>query len=393
DDQKVEYNQISTIDVLLANPAQVLTGNYGQVRWDTDGTISISLQPDLAAGFYAEKRLWLTNDDGVYDNQTLDLTIRITEVAGEETTYTTEVLGYLNAPDCARAEAACPTPPAAITFKSTLPGIYAATLDVGETQLTGVAQQPLAAAFLAREVAPIAVSIEDNDRPVVRAGVDLDAGENTHPGYFTLSVSDPIGIPGGLGVHYSLYGFNSSPNHGATAETEPPASGALQDPGPDFQGYDQLRTGTLFIPEGKTRVSLPIFPIDDFTPEESLAARYEKVVLMIEPPVGDSGYAGDQYILDTQNPEYQTAGVRILDNEDVGLKYVIPIQGLTVDEGSFNAFKVGLTSQPQTEVTLDFYNSRVIQKNRSDGSYLQASSVKFDNTNWNLWKIIDVQLY
>ncbi|MEL6722570.1 MAG: LamG-like jellyroll fold domain-containing protein, partial [Pseudomonadota bacterium] len=393
DDQKVEYNQISTIDVLLANPAQVLTGNYGQVRWDTDGTISISLQPDLAAGFYAEKRLWLTNDDGVYDNQTLDLTIRITEVAGEETTYTTEVLGYLNAPDCARAEAACPTPPAAITFKSTLPGIYAATLDVGETQLTGVAQQPLAAAFLAREVAPIAVSIEDNDRPVVRAGVDLDAGENTHPGYFTLSVSDPIGIPGGLGVHYSLYGFNSSPNHGATAETEPPASGALQDPGPDFQGYDQLRTGTLFIPEGKTRVSLPIFPIDDFTPEESLAARYEKVVLMIEPPVGDSGYAGDQYILDTQNPEYQTAGVRILDNEDVGLKYVIPIQGLTVDEGSFNAFKVGLTSQPQTEVTLDFYNSRVIQKNRSDGSYLQASSVKFDNTNWNQWKIIDVQLY
>ena len=397
DDKKVEYNHLSNINVLLANPAQVLTGNYGQVRWDTDGTISIRLQPDLAAGFYAEKRLWLTNDDEIYDNQTLDLTIQITEddvEEGEEITYTTKVLGYLNAPDCVRDETGCATQPAAITLNATVTDTYATTLVFeNDIQLTGVGQQPLAAAYLARHVKPIAVSIEDNDRPVVRAGVDLDASENTHPGYFTLSVLDPVGIRGGLGVHYSLYGFNSDDSHGATAEIQPPELGALQDPGPDFQGYDQLQTGTLFIPEGKTRVSLPIFPIDDFTPEESLAARYEKVVLVIDSPVGDGGYAVDQYVLDTQNPEYQTAGVRILDNEDIGLKYVIPVQGLAVDEGSFNAFKVGLTSQPQTEVTLDFYNSRVQTQNRSDGTYLQISTVKFDNTNWNQWHTVDVRLY
>ncbi len=394
DDEKVEYTSISTIELLLADPDQAITGELGHTRWSSDGEISLSLKPDMATGFYVEKRLWLTNDDDSYDNHSLDIVVNVTEQDdGLEVTQVTEVLGYVDAEDCVRVQDGCENPPAALTFTEATDGSWTTTLDLSGTTLTGVALQPLAASFLANPPAPIEVSVEDNDRPVVRAGVDLNANENTHPGYFTLSVIDPVGIPGGLGVHYEIFGFNDDNNEGATAETEPPADGTLKDPGPDFQGYEMIKTGTLFIPQDKTRVSLPIFPIDDFTPEESLAARYEKVVLKIKEPTGDGGYGSDQYLLDVKEPKYQTAGVRILDNEEVGLKYVIPMQGLTVDEANFNGFKVGLTSQPQTEVTLSFYNTPVTNLNSPDLSYINASTVTFDNTNWNQWRVIDVQVF
>ena len=392
DDQKVEYTSVSTIDLLLADPAQALSGDIGQLRWDFDGALTYTLRPGLDEGFYAEKRFYVTNDDSVYDNHTLDITVRVTETLGEgDPTVSYEILGYLDAPTCVRQDGDCAEQPAAFAFTAAGDS-FTAELDLGG-QLTGVAQQPLAAAFLARLQDPVAVSIEDNDKPVVRAGVDLNASENTHPGYFTLSVLEPVGIPGGLGVHYRVLGAEDGADFGATAETVPPTGEGLMDPGPDFQAYDLIKQGTLFIPQGKTRVSLPIFPIDDFTPEESLAARYEKVVLVIDPPTGDGGYDSDQYLRDDRNPQYQTAGVRIIDNEQVGLKYVIPMQGLTVDEANVNGFKVGLMSQPQTAVSLDFYNTSVRYENAFDGSFFNISSVTFDNTDWNQWKTIDVQLY
>ncbi|WP_157534099.1 LamG domain-containing protein [Moritella sp. JT01] len=393
DDQKVEYTSISTIDMLLANPEQALSGDMGQLRWDLGGALSYTLRPDLNEGFYVEQRFYFTDDDDAYDNHTLDITVRMTETSDQgESNFSYEVLGYVDAPTCVRVNQSCADMPTSINFTQ-VGNSFEANLDLINANLTGVAQQPLAAAFLARLQDPITVSIEDNDKPVVRAGVDLNASENTHPGYFTLSVLDPVGIPGGLGVHYRVIGVEEGAAFGATAETVPPSGGGLNDPGPDFQAYDVIKQGTLFIPQDKTRVSLPIFPIDDFTPEESLAARYEKVVLIIEPPVGNGDYDGDQYLLDEGNPQYKTAGVRIMDNEEVGLKYVLPMQGLTVDEGNFNGFKVGLMSQPQTQVSLDFYNTSVRHKNAFDGSFFNVSSVTFDNTNWNQWQTIDVQLY
>ncbi|SHO20499.1 Putative uncharacterized protein [Moritella viscosa] len=392
DDQKVEYTSVSNINVLLANPEQALSGDIGQLRWNFDGTLSYALRPDLHEGLYVEQRFYFTDDDASYNNRSLDITVRVSESMYKgEPTLSYEVLGYVDAPVCVLVDQNCEDMPASISFTQ-VGNNFESNLDL-TANLTGVAQQPLAAAFLARLQDPITVSIEDNDKPVVRAGVDLNASENSHPGYFTLSVLDPVGIPGGLGVHYRVIGVEEGAEFGATAETVPPSGGGLNDPGPDFQAYDVIKQGTLFIPQNKTRVSLPIFPIDDFTPEESLAARYEKVVLIIEPPVGNGDYDGDQYLLDERNPQYKTAGVRIMDNEEVGLKYVFPMQGLTVDEGNFNGFKVGLMSQPQTQVSLDFYNTSVRHENAFDGSFFNVSSVIFDNTNWNQWQTIDVQLY
>ncbi len=406
DDDKVEYNHISKIDLLYADPGQSVTTDFGSLSWQPDGTIRYEILRPLTDGFHAEQRLWYTIADGIYKNYNLDITVdvvsEVTVEGGEdetdtiETTYT--VNGYLNRPICVHAETGCEniTSPD-ITFSAVTGSGTRFTSEItgvsDSEPLTSVSRGKLDPAYLNNPVAPLEVSIEDNDSPIVRAGVDLDAVENTHPGYFTLYVDDPVGIPGGIGINYTIYGANDAETWGTTAETEPPAAGELADPGPDFQGYDTLGSGKVYIPENKTRVSLPIFPIDDFTPEESLAARYEKVVIVIEEPDTADGYGGDRYVLDTQYPEYQSAGVRIIDNEEVGLKYVMPLDGLVVDEGSFNGFRVGLKSQPQTKVDLTFYGTPVTTLEGPDNSFVQVSSVSFDNTDWNQWKTINVEVY
>lgn len=252
-----------------------------------------------------------------------------------------------------------------------------------------MAQQLLDPTYLATGGADLRVNIDDNDMPIVRADVDLNATENTVPGYFSLSVLDPVGVPGGLPVHYTVYGSEDDRQYRATAERQPNEEDLGEnDPGPDFQGFDEINSGTLYIPEGQTRVVFPIFPIDDFTPEESLAARYEKVVVEIQPPGED-----DLYLLDTLYPETQTAAVRILDNEEIGLKAVIPGNGLNINEGGFNGFRVGLKSQPQKPVDLNFYYNDIRSDNQRDLTFLDIDSVTFDNTNWNQWQTVDVRLF
>ncbi|MEM7066438.1 MAG: LamG domain-containing protein [Cyanobacteria bacterium P01_B01_bin.77] len=387
DDDLVEYNHDSHINVLLANPAQMLYGTYGLLDWNADGsyTYALTSERSLDVGTYVERPFYFTQADDTTQNHTLNLVITVAkaETSPEDEEYFTNVAkvtyavtAYLD------QDAATPTD---LTEDSGEFGHFPGSIN---SSITGMSVDRLDPVYLAALPEPLTVNIEDNDLPIVRAGVDLDAGENTHPGYFTLSVAEPVGEPGGLPVGYTIYGFESS-DYGATAETQPPAPDGLQDPGPDFQGYDTLSSGTLSVPTGKTRVSFPIFPIDDFTPEESLAARYEKVVVDIQDPQT----AGLPYVLDQRYPDTQTAAVRILDNEEVGLKVVIPADGLAIDEGSFNGFRVGLKSQPQTEVELKFYYDDVEYAGRRDLTFLDIDTVTFDTNDWNQWKSVDVRLF
>jgi len=376
DDDLVEYNHDTKIDVFLSDPAQSVSGSYGALNWQTDGSFSYTLLPDLEIepGSSVTEQFYFTQSDDRnkhrYHNHTLEVSVTAGDLTEEgEPTY--KVTGIVDA----EAELSFTEDEEALTFNAQIPGLGK---ESGPT-LTGVSLTPQDPTYLAYSANALTVNIQDNDKPIVRAGVDLNAGENTHPGYFTLSVLEPVGYPGGLPVHYAIYGTEDG--HGATAEVNGPANG---DPGPDFQMTTTLKKGILYIPEGKTRVSFPIFPIDDFTPEESLAARYEKVA--VEITEDGNGY----YVLDNLYPETQTAAVRILDNEEVGLKFVLPAGGLTIDEGEFNGFRVGLKSQPQQPVAVNFYYDAIRANGQLDGTYLEVPSVKFDRNNWNQWQVVDV---
>ncbi len=390
DDDLVEYNHDSHIQLLLTDPNLPVSGAYGTLRWNPDGTLSYTPQPDLVLAegqtSFTDRFLFTQSDDPAnqhYLNHTLDLTITPEELAEEEE-ETYKVVGVVDQnPDSSfeLSEVLDDNDVGTGTFSEKLPGID----EEKGPQLTGVSltqQDPVYAAYSANV---LTVNIEDNDKPILRAGVDLNATENTHPGYFTLSVLEAVGYPGGLPVHYTLYGTEDE--KGATAERREENNG---DPGPDFQGFEgeEIQSGTLYIPEGKTRVNFPIFPIDDFTPEESLGARYEKVIVEITPPTEE-----DYYVLDRRYPETQKAAVRILDNEEVGLKFVLPESGLAIDEGELNGFRVGLKSQPQQEVELKFYYDSILANNQPDRTFLEVPSVTFSKNNWNQWRTVDVGLF
>ena len=372
DDDIVEYHHDSYINVLLSDPNQALYGNYGTLKWTKEGVLTYDLASaqQLDPGEYLEERIYFTESNDESQNHTLDL--KVTAIPGsnpnENTSYAVSAIvdQDTNSPR---------------DFNEGTPEVF--SLNLGRN-ITGMAKQLLDPTYLATGGNLLRVSIQDNDRPIVRAGVDLNAMENTTPGYFSLSVLEAVGIPGGLPVHYAVYGSEDGKKYHATAERKTKGG----DPGPDFQGFDKINSGTLYIPEGKTRVVFPIFPIDDFTPEESLAARYEKVVVEVKPPMED-----DLYLLDALYPETQTAAVRILDNEKVGLKVVIPADGLNIDEGGFKGFRVGLKSQPQKPVDLNFYYNDIRSDNQQDLTFLDIDSVEFDNTNWNQWQTVDVRLF
>ena len=383
DDDIVEYNHIRHIELLLTDPQQMIQGNYGQIKWNSDGSYQYRLSRDLSESVYQEQRLYFTQIDNK-QSHTLDIAIvsTVNESGVDIAVHSCiDRENYKSDRDC---------------FKS-LDNVKEQTF-TGTTggRLSGMSSDLLDPVYQMTTTLPLVVNIEDNDKPIVRAGVDLNAGENTHPGYFTFSVLENVGYPGGLPVNYTLYGYNSSDSHGATAESKPPkGSDVLADPGPDFQGYDTLMSGTLYIPEDKKRVSFPIFPIDDLTPEESLAARYEKVVVVINPPVSneDNPEHADQYRLDLVHPETHKAAVRILDNEDIGLKIVMPEGGLTVEEGRYNGFRVGLKSQPQTDVKLAFYYEDVRYQNQRDRTFMNIEPIVFSTNNWNQWQTVDIHLF
>ncbi|WP_139296294.1 FG-GAP-like repeat-containing protein [Moritella viscosa] len=383
DDDIVEYNHTRQIELLLTDPQQMILGNYGQINWDSDGHYQYRLSRELSEGVYQEQQLYFTQIDNK-QSHTLDIAIvsKINESGVDIAVYSCiDRDNYKSERDCFKrlddAEEQ--------TFTGTTDG-----------RLSGMSRDLLDPVYQMTMTQPLLVNIEDNDKPIVRAGVDLNAGENTHPGYFTFSVLENVGYPGGLPVNYTLYGYNSADPHGATAESKPPkGSDVLADPGPDFQGYDTLMSGTLYIPKDKKRVSFPIFPIDDLTPEESLAARYEKVVVVINPPVSNKEHpeSADQYRLDLAHPETHKAAVRILDNEDIGLKIVMPEGGLSVEEGQYNGFRVGLKSQPQTDVKLAFYYEDVRYKNQRDRTFMAIEPIEFSTNNWNQWKTVDIHLF
>ncbi|WP_424100515.1 FG-GAP-like repeat-containing protein [Moorena producens] len=378
DDDVVEYNRDSLINVLLSDPGQTLYGSYGTLSWTAEGNLTYTLAQleQLDPGEYSDIPIYLTYSDDAAQNHTLDLVV--SAIAGEDpdwiTTYTVHAIQDQNTDN-----------PLDFIEDTDNPGTFSLDLelDPGVT-ITGMAHQLLDPAYQATGGAQLRVNIEDNDIPIVRAGIDLNATENTNPGYFSFSVLEPVGIPGGLPVHYTVYGAE---DEGAlmTAERIEENNG---DPGPDLQGFEEINSGTLYIPEGKTRVVFPIFPIDDFTPEESLAARYEKVLAVIEPPTEE-----DLYQLDQLYPENQTAAVRIIDNEEVGLKVVIPANGLNIDEEGFNGIRVGLMSQPQKPVDLEFYYNDIRSDNQRDLTFLDIDSVNFTNSNWNQWQTVNVRLF
>lgn len=370
DDSMVEYHHLADIQLLLKDVNQTVPGRIGNMGWQENGSLSyiIPSANNLSAGVHQEQRFYFTRSDDAWRNHTLDLQVTVNDAGSYQ------VFGVVDAGRLSETQISF-TEDSSLNFSA----------DLGFA-LSMLATTPQDAAYMAAELEPLQVSIQDNDLPIVRAGVDLQADEPSHPGYFTFSVSEPVNDPAGLPVHYSLYAeYDGDPR--VTTELGDPATGELQDPGPDLQITEALKQGTLFIPHGKTRVSFPIFPVDDSTPEESLAMRYEQVIVKLqEEPNG-------LYLLDKYSPSSQEAAVRIMDDEKVGLRIVMPADGLVVEEGKFNSFKVGLKSQPQTEVTLDFFHDHIIAGQAFDGSFVQADSVNFDNTDWNQWKKVEVRAF
>ncbi len=391
DDDLVEYNHNSQIQVLLNDPSERVSGRHGSLNWEEDGSIIYTPFPDLVleAGETSwQDSFYFTQSDDPTEQRFLNhlLTLTITPVeADEETNGTYMVTGTIDQDlNFDLEEDVNNDNQGTGKFSGNLPNLGGEE----EPTLTGVSVTPIEMVYAAYTPNDITVNIEDNDKPIVRAGVDLNATEDTHPGYFTLSVLEPVGNPSGIPVHYTIYGTEDGRERGATAELYPPEEGELQDPGPDFQFTDTLKSGTLYIPYGKKRVSFPIFPIDDFTPEESLAARYEKLIVEITPPEET-----DAYVLDQLYPKTQTAAVRILDNEEVGLKFVIPANGLAIDEGATNTFRVGLKSQPQMPVKLDFYYDTITANGELDRTFLDIPAVEFNTNNWNQWRSISVRAF
>lgn len=375
DDDTVEYHHESQIKVRLWDPNQTLYGSYGSLKSTYDSeittlTYTLPTELQLEAGKYTEPRIYFTQADDKTKNHTLDF--QVTAINDEEGTVTYNVVAIIDQNL---------DQPIVLTQSESLPGVFIGQI---ELKVTGMSQEMLDPAYLATGEAELRVSIEDNDKPIVRAGVDLNAPENTHPGYFSLNVMEPVGDPSGLPVHYKIYAFEDGPNFGATAERIEHQG----DPGPDFQLPETLKEGTLYIPSGQTKVLFPIFPIDDFVPEQSMAVRYETVIVEIQPP-NDT----DNYRLDEFYPDTQTAAVRILDNEEVGLKIVIPADGLKIDEGKFNGFRVGLKSQPQQDVAVKFYYNDILSDNQRDLTYLDIDSATFTPNNWNQWQTIDVRAF
>jgi hypothetical protein len=396
DDDKVEYTHESLIDILFSNPDLGVYGDFGVLEWKPDGSLryTLSASSSLEVGVHQERRFYFTQSDDADNNHTLDLSITLVDDDDDELTDPSiTVAASVDGADAV----------ALMTDTTAVSGVHRFTGDldlVGANSLTGMDLAELDAAYMAAQVGllqnPIAVSIQDDDLPVVRAGIDLQGDEVSHPGYFTLSVSDPVGLPGGLPVSYQLFGTSTDDPRVTTELSDPPAGG--QDPGPDFQITEVLKTGKLFIPYGQTRVSFPIFPVDDPTPEESLAMRYEQVLVKVL--ADDNG----MYLLDQRRPEYQEAAVRIIDNEKVGLRVVMPANGLLVDEGHYNSFKIGLKSQPQGNISIDFFNDHILSNHLFDGSFIQVgsenqgtgefdSNVLFGPHNWNQWQKVTVRAF
>jgi len=399
DDDRVEYQHEALVDVLFSNPDEGVYGGIGVLEWRPDGTVRYTI-PDsapLEVGEHAERRFYFTRGDDAERNHTLDLTVSL-ENGGEEFAEPTySVSGLIDAGTAFEASVTFTVDDSAVNAYR-----FVGDLDLGENvALTGVDTAELEAAYMAAQVSlaanPIAVSIQDNDLPMVRAGIDLQADEPSHPGYFTLSVTEPVGDPSGLPVHYRIFGVKEEDPRATTELDDPDPLPALQDPGPDFQMIDTLKTGTLFIPNGKTRASFPIFPIDDPTPEESLAMRYEQIIVqVIADPNG-------LYRLDERYPETQEAAVRIIDNEKVGLRVVLPANGLVIEEGKYNSFKIGLKSQPQAPITLDFFHDVILANHLFDSTFVQlgtedagggfSSGVSFGPHDWNQWKKVTVRAF
>jgi len=369
DDDIVEYNHGSQLNVKIADPETAVMGTYGSISWTNSGEFTYTLLNGLTieGEQTLSERFYFTQSTDLKANHLLDFTIALgdpSEATEEETKLI--VTAKIDGEDI--------EPPLALED-----GKYTGTLP---NPITGLGVERMDAVYNALTLAPIPVNIEDNDKPIIRAAVNLNAQENTYPGYFTVTVdSGPVEYPGGIGIKYTVFGTED--NNGATAERQRHEG----DPGPDFQGYETetLRTGTLYIPEGKQSASLPLFPIDDSTPEESLAERFEKIILKIEAP-----NEGDYYALDARNPDTQKAGVRIIDNEEVGLKFLLPDSGFAVDEGGETAFRVGLKSQPQQEVELKFYYKDIVYNNYPDATYLEISPVTFTRDNWNQWQLVTI---
>lgn len=392
DDDKVEYTHESLIDVLFSNPVMGVYGEMGVLEWNPDGSIRYTI-PDstpLEVGVYEERRFFFTRSDDPEKNYWLDLKVSLTDDDGDP--LSDPVFSVDLSLDGGTSFSPLSDDTSAMNAYR-----FIGNLGLGAV-LTGVDLAELDAAYMAVQVAladsPIAVSIQDDDLPIVRAGIDLQGDEVSHPGYFTLSVTEPVGLPGGLPVSYELLSTVADDPRVTTELSDP--TGGLQDPGPDFQITEDLKTGKLFIPYGKTRVSFPIFSTDDPTPEESLAMRYEQVIVKV--------VENNAYRLDQRFPEHQEAAVRIIDNEKIGLRVVMPANGLLIDEGSYNSFKIGLKSQPQGDISIDFYNNQILSNHLFDGSTVQVgsiddeseefvSNVTFGPHNWNQWRKVTVRAF
>jgi hypothetical protein len=244
DDNVAEYNHTSHI--ALSFTKSEIEGKSGLLAWNSDGSYTYTLGSgiNLQEIETITERFYFTQKetDGVLRNHSLDLAVTQEGVmASVDAGVFTSLTPQFDVKDEEESS---------LTYGGDL------TPNSDSTNITGLGLNEMDGAYNALPLVPIEVNIEDNDKPIARASVNLNAVENTHPGYFTITLDGlPVGDPSGIEVKYIVYGSEDA-GKGATAEKNT----SVGDPGPDFQGYTTINTGTVRIPFGKNSVSLPIFP-------------------------------------------------------------------------------------------------------------------------------------
>ncbi|MCU0546193.1 MAG: Ig-like domain-containing protein [Oscillatoriaceae cyanobacterium Prado104] len=188
----------------------------------------------------------------------------------------------------------------------------------------------------------VAVNISDNDLPTVTVVPGGNASEQSAiPGVFSFSLNDAA-PQGGLTVNYTVNGVAQS--------------------GTDFSPL----SGSITIPEGEFGANLFVNPINDLideNPPEALTLTLSN---------------GTDYQIGAEN----AATIAISDDDIAGVRILETGNRTNVAEGgATDIYRISLTSQPTSNVTIDFI---------TDNQLEPISSITFTPENWNIEQQVTV---
>lgn len=193
----------------------------------------------------------------------------------------------------------------------------------------------------------VKIHIADNDLPTVGIEAIAGAAEAGAPGYFVITldqaVPDSFGNTGFV-VNYSITSNADIDQTGTTDDLKPISA-------------------SVRIAPGENRSPIIAFPIDDFSVEDDETLTVELT-------------ASENYKLS----DASTATLKIVDNDEAGVRIVQVGDTTTVTEGNTSEYYVSLLSQPDNPVYISFNKPADTIRNLSvtqayDGStvYLQVN--------------------